>query len=162
MADSSSDKAKETVNDVTDPIARTYSHHSSEEAIEEEQEIAKAQLRNGGDDNSDDIKIGGSRDDSDDDKAEKRAELERMKSSVTMTSLASTTPTAHPNYTQKPWYKQPNPLRWGKIPPIPKERKVCPEHKASFFSLVFFGWMGSLMTVSMRSKPRRSRRFSCF
>ncbi|KAM7195265.1 P-loop containing nucleoside triphosphate hydrolase protein [Rhypophila sp. PSN 637] len=151
MADSSSsDKGKETISDVPDRIARTYSHHSSDEPIEEEQEIAKAQLRKTDDDDSDDIEREQSRDDSDDDKAEKRAELLRMQSSATATSVASTTPTAQPNYTPKPWYKQPNPMRWGKIPPVPKEREVCPEYKANFFSQLFFGWMGSLMTTGYK------------
>ncbi|KAM7188324.1 P-loop containing nucleoside triphosphate hydrolase protein [Naviculisporaceae sp. PSN 640] len=147
----SDDKGKETLSDVPDPIARTQSHQSSDEPVEEEQKIVKAQLKRDDNDDSDELGISRSRDDSeDDDKAEKRAELQRMKSSATATSFASTTPTAQPNYTPKPWYKQPNPLRWGKIPSVPKERKVCPEHKASFFSLVFFGWMGSLMTTGYK------------
>lgn len=152
MAGSSSEnKGKETLSDVPDPIARTHSHQSSDEPVEEEQKIAKAQLGSNDNDKTENIETGRSRDDSeDDDNAERRAELQRMKSSATATSLASTTPTAQPNYTPKPWYKQPNPLRWGKIPPVPKERKVCPEHKAGFFSLIFFGWMGSLMTTGYK------------
>ena len=151
MADSSSDKGKRNANDlVPDPIARTYSQGSSEEPIEDEKRIAEAQLRRNDDGDSDEIERAGADGGED---PEKRAELGRMKSYATGTSAASTTPTTHANYKQKPWYKQPNPLRWGKIPPVPQERKVCPEHKAGFFSLLFFQWMAPLMTVSLRSYP---------
>ncbi len=44
-----------------------------------------------------------------------------------------------------------NPLRWGKIPPIPEERIVCPEVDAGFFSKLIFHWQASMMRV--RSLP---------
>jgi hypothetical protein len=76
--------------------------------------------------------------------AERRNDLNRLRSTATATSVASTTPAARlPE--QKPWYKQPNPLRWGKIPPVSEEKEVCPEHKAGFFSVLFFGWIAPLM-----------------
>lgn len=76
--------------------------------------------------------------------ADRRNDLNRMRSTATATSVASTTPTGRlPE--QKPWYKQPNPLRWGKIPPVSQEKEVCPEHKAGFFSLLFFQWIAPLM-----------------
>lgn len=75
----------------------------------------------------------------------KRPELSRNKSSAA-TSVTSTRPSVPPPV-QKPWYKQPNPLRWGKIPEIPDERRVSPEYKAGFFSALIFQWMSSLMQV---------------
>ncbi|KAK0636181.1 P-loop containing nucleoside triphosphate hydrolase protein [Bombardia bombarda] len=64
--------------------------------------------------------------------------------------MVSTTTGHQPIKESKPWYKQPNPLRWGKIPPVPKENAVCPEYKASFFSILFFGWMGPLMQTGYK------------
>jgi len=75
-----------------------------------------------------------------------RPSMDRLRSYATATSVTSA-PSAHfPE--PKPWYKQPNPMRWGKIPPIPEERKVCGEHNAGFFSKLIFHWMGPLMNVS--------------
>ncbi|KAB5563095.1 P-loop containing nucleoside triphosphate hydrolase protein [Coniochaeta sp. 2T2.1] len=81
---------------------------------------------------------------------EERARLKRTKSSVTDASVTTAATSRHPERDSKPWYKTPNPLRWGKIPPIPKERDVCPEYNAGFFSLLFFGWMGPLMTTGYK------------
>jgi ATP-binding cassette subfamily C (CFTR/MRP) protein 1 len=41
-----------------------------------------------------------------------------------------------------------NPLRWQKVPPVPKERIVSREYGANFFSVVSFQWMAPLMHVS--------------
>lgn len=80
-----------------------------------------------------------------DDDADKRPNLDRMRTTATATSVATTAATARlPE--QKPWYKEPNPLRWGKILPVPSEREVCPEHKAGFFSLLTFQWIAPLMS----------------
>lgn len=49
----------------------------------------------------------------------------------------------------KPWYKKMNPMRWGGIPDIPKERIVSREYQAGFFSKLTFYWMNPLMTVSL-------------
>lgn len=49
----------------------------------------------------------------------------------------------------KPWYRTPNPLRWGGIPPIPDERIVSPEYKAGFLSLLTFAWITPMMVVSL-------------
>ncbi|KAH8908657.1 P-loop containing nucleoside triphosphate hydrolase protein [Coniochaeta sp. PMI_546] len=81
---------------------------------------------------------------------EERARLDRTKSSVTDASVTTVATSRHPERNSKPWYKTPNPLRWGKIPPIPKERKVCPEYNAGFFSLLFFQWMAPLMTTGYK------------
>lgn len=49
---------------------------------------------------------------------------------------------------KKKWYNRANPLRWGRKPPVPETRGVCPEYHASWFSLITFQWMAPLMTVS--------------
>lgn len=48
---------------------------------------------------------------------------------------------------EKTWKQKLNPLRWGKIPEIPKEPIISREYGASIFSQVFFNWMTPLMTV---------------
>jgi len=50
---------------------------------------------------------------------------------------------------KKPWYKKINPLKWGKIPPVPETRRVSREYNAPFLSLVYFQWMAPLMSVSI-------------
>lgn len=80
------------------------------------------------------------------DNGSRQAELDRLRTVGTATSLASTTAvTTNQLPEQKPWYKQPNPLRWGKIPPVPKEKEVCPEHTAGFFNSLVFQWIAPLM-----------------
>ncbi|KAL2196226.1 P-loop containing nucleoside triphosphate hydrolase protein [Corynascus similis CBS 632.67] len=77
--------------------------------------------------------------------ADGRDGLNRLRSTATATSVTSTAATNRlPE--QKPWYKQPNPLRWGKIPPVPKQKEVCPEYKAGFFSSLVFQWIAPLMS----------------
>ncbi|KAK3952146.1 P-loop containing nucleoside triphosphate hydrolase protein [Pseudoneurospora amorphoporcata] len=80
---------------------------------------------------------------------EKRAGLNRMGTNATNTSV-TTAATIHPHSEPKPWYKQPNPLRWGKIEPIPEARRPSPEHNASFFNSLFFSWMGPLMSTGYK------------
>ena len=60
-------------------------------------------------------------------------------------SAATTVPTVA---AKKPWYKTPNPMKWGSIPPIPTERGVSREATAGWFSLLTFQWMAPVMTVS--------------
>ena len=48
---------------------------------------------------------------------------------------------------KKPWYKRMNPLKWGKKPPVPKERIVSREYGANFFSKLTWQWMAPLMAV---------------
>jgi len=77
--------------------------------------------------------------------ADRRDDINRLRSMATATSVTSTTATNRlPE--PKPWYKQPNPLRWGAIPPVPAEKEVCPEHTAGFFSLLVFQWIAPLMS----------------
>lgn len=53
---------------------------------------------------------------------------------------------------KKKWYKRANPLKWGAKPPVPKEKSVCPEFVAGFFSRLTFQWMHPLMVVSIFSQ----------
>jgi hypothetical protein len=77
--------------------------------------------------------------------ADGRNDLDRLRTIATATSVTSTTATNRlPE--QKPWYRQPNPLRCGKIPPVPKEKAVSPEHTAGFFSSLVFQWIAPLMS----------------
>lgn len=48
---------------------------------------------------------------------------------------------------KKPWYKNLNPLKRGKAPPVPAERTVSKEYGASFLSILTFQWMAPLMKV---------------
>ncbi|KAH8887388.1 hypothetical protein GQ53DRAFT_292786 [Thozetella sp. PMI_491] len=120
--------------DLGDPIAATYSHQGQDEPVEEEKEIATANLTSADDD------VGSS----DPDDREKAAELSRARSAATEASVV-TSATSRQLHEQKPWYKTPNPLRWGKMPPVPEQRSPCPEATAGFFSALFFSWMGTLM-----------------
>ena len=79
----------------------------------------------------------------------------RAKSYATTTSAVTRTDShvdAPPK--KKPWYRKVNPLRWGKIPPVPETRGVSREYNASFFSLVYFQWMAPIMSV--RLSPLRA------
>ena len=67
---------------------------------------------------------------------------------ATSASGASATTTATTVPEKKPWYKTPNPMKWGAIPPIPTERRVSREATAGWFSLLTFQWMAPVMTVS--------------
>ena len=51
---------------------------------------------------------------------------------------------------KQPWYGRLNPLRWGKMPPIPRERTICPEYGASWLSKLTFEWMTPIMRVGYR------------
>lgn len=85
-----------------------------------------------------------------DEKRAERAELSHVQSYATDASGLTRTTTrlsVAPPPPQKPWYKTPNPLRWGSIPPVPKERQVSREYGASVFSILTFQWMAPLMSV---------------
>lgn len=70
--------------------------------------------------------------------------LDVTKSVATDASYATSPPATK----ARPWYRQVNPLRWGGVPPVPKERIVSREYTAGFFSKLTFQWMTPLMTVS--------------
>lgn len=97
-------------------------------------------------------------DDDDDDGIETAVSANRLKATksvATDASVATGAPSTVQPLPSKPWYKQPNPLRWGKIPPVPEERIISREYKASFFSKLTFQWMTPLMTVSATSPKCR-------
>ncbi|KAJ3569157.1 hypothetical protein NPX13_g6177 [Xylaria arbuscula] len=81
-----------------------------------------------------------------------REELKRTASHVTdaSTLTRTTTRASVPTTPPKPWYKTPNPLRWGSIPPVPKERQESAEARAGFFSRLTFQWMAPLMNVGYK------------
>ncbi|KAI1377370.1 ATP-binding cassette transporter protein YOR1-like protein [Hypoxylon crocopeplum] len=86
-----------------------------------------------------------------DEKRVDREELKRTQSYATDASaITRTTSRASAPPPKKPWYKTPNPLRWGPIPPVPKERQVSREYKASFLSKLTFQWMAPLMNVGYK------------
>ena len=148
MADSPPPPPKAGENTIPpDPLAQSgFSQTSRGEPVEEEKETADAQLSRRDSSDGDDIEriVTGT----DVGEGVKRNELNRMKSYATATSATSAAPPTLP--VQKPWYKQPNPLRWGKVPEIPEERKVSPEYKAGFFGKLAFSWMGPLMTTGYK------------
>lgn len=78
---------------------------------------------------------------------DKKPALQHTKSYATTTSAVTRTE-SNVEPPKKPWYKYYNPLRWGKIPPVPETRQVCREYNAPFLSLVYFQWMAPLMSVS--------------
>ncbi|KAH8167726.1 hypothetical protein CIB48_g493 [Xylaria polymorpha] len=81
-----------------------------------------------------------------------RDELKRTQSYVTETSTITRTTTraSVPASSKKPWYKTPNPLLWGSVPPVPKEKQESREATAGFFSKLTFQWMAPLMTVGYK------------
>ncbi len=84
----------------------------------------------------------------------KHEKLEAVRSSATEVSITSTaTPPADPRLPpRKPWYRTPNPLQWGRVPPVPSssERIVSREHGASFFSRLTFQWMTPIMSTGYK------------
>ncbi|KAI1813566.1 ATP-binding cassette transporter protein [Poronia punctata] len=81
-----------------------------------------------------------------------REELKRTQSYATdaSTLTRTTTRASVPARSKKPWYKTPNPLLWGSVPPVPKERQESPEPSAGFFSKLTFNWMAPLMDVGYK------------
>lgn len=81
------------------------------------------------------------------------AETEKVQAASSSTrSAASTDETKAADFDVQPqskrkWYRNLNPLRLQKIPPVPSERTVSREYGASFFSVVSFQWMSPLMKV---------------
>ncbi|ORY72005.1 uncharacterized protein BCR38DRAFT_405019 [Pseudomassariella vexata] len=84
---------------------------------------------------------------------EKRTEREEVRRTQSHTTDISTVTRAATSAfdknceTKKSWYKTPNPLRWGRIPPVPEKREESREYKAGFFSKLTFQWMAPLMNV---------------
>lgn len=68
-----------------------------------------------------------------------RGTLSRLQSGTSAyTDISEDTETK--SFKRGKWYKT-NPLKWGAIPPVPKEREVCPEYTANFFSRLTWQWM---------------------
>lgn len=86
--------------------------------------------------------------DNDDDGNGRTNRLVATKSFATDTSVATGREPLPHVPADRPWYKKMNPLRWGGVPPVPDEREVSGEYKASFFSKVTWSWMTPLMVVS--------------
>lgn len=84
----------------------------------------------------------------DDDKATEPV-LAQARSHTTSASGAPTISTM--TNEQKPWYRNWNPLRWGSVAPVPKERVISPEAQAGVWSRLIFSWVGPVMVVSLRS-----------
>ncbi|KAK8017660.1 hypothetical protein PG993_013986 [Apiospora rasikravindrae] len=82
---------------------------------------------------------------------QERQEMKRTQSQATeFSNLTRETSRASVPPKSKPWYKQPNPLRWGSIPPVPTERQVSREYNAGFLSRLTFQWMAPLMNVGYK------------
>lgn len=83
-----------------------------------------------------------------------REELKRTQSYATDASTITRTTTRNsvPAASKKPWYKTPNPLLWGSVPPVPKEKQESREAQAGFFSRLTFQWMAPLMNVRNTKK----------
>ncbi|KAI1180948.1 P-loop containing nucleoside triphosphate hydrolase protein [Nemania sp. FL0916] len=81
-----------------------------------------------------------------------REELKRTQSYATDASVITRTTTraSVPTASKKPWYKTPNPLLWGPIPPVPKVKQESREASAGFFSKLTFQWMAPLMDVGYK------------
>lgn len=78
---------------------------------------------------------------------ERRTGLEPAQTyATTASALTGTESQAAPP--EKPWYKKVNPLKWGKVPPVPEVRTASREYNASFFSLLYFQWVAPIMRVS--------------
>jgi len=79
-----------------------------------------------------------------------RSELERSTSSWTSSSAESNGSDSQKSIVQEKqtWSEKLNPLKRKHKPPIPRERGVCPEYNANFWSLLTFQWMAPLMHVS--------------
>jgi ATP-binding cassette subfamily C (CFTR/MRP) protein 1 len=88
---------------------------------------------------------------------EKRRDFHRSKSYATNTSEVTRTE-SHVDEPpkKKPWYKNLNPLKWGKVPPVPETRQVSREYNAPFLSIIYFQWMAPLMSVSLLQAAKTS------
>lgn len=141
--------------------------NSERENVEEEKEIAEAALQghrvdrdeDDYDDAAEAMDDYHSESDSNNEKekakatTETRQQVHRTRSYATDASATTQATSHHPadeNQAKKPWYRKINPLRWGKAPPVPEEREVSHEHKASFFSQLFFMWQGPLMVTGYK------------
>lgn len=140
--------------------------NSEREHVEEEKEIAEAAMQGRSlDRDDDDYDDAGealddyhSESDSNNEKekakaTETRQQVHRTRSYATDASATTQATSHHPadeSQAKKPWYRKVNPLRWGKVPPVPEVREVSREHKAGFFSQLFFLWQSGLMQTGYK------------
>ena len=76
--------------------------------------------------------------------------LQRTISTATeATDVTSIHDTKPENTERPPWHYRWNPLK-RKVPPVPKERQISREYRASFLSLLTFQWINPLMTVGYK------------
>lgn len=87
--------------------------------------------------------------DSDVEDEKPRAKLTTTKSYATDATATSAGPEPAQGG-KKGWRRVINPLRWGSIPPVPEERIVSREYKASFLSKMVFAWMAPIMTAGYK------------
>ncbi|KAL9471438.1 hypothetical protein ACSS6W_009379 [Trichoderma asperelloides] len=139
MADHGEEKETQASKAVADSNA--ISIQSTSESGSESGNAAHLNEKHG-----DDIERIESRSDQEDDAP--KEPLAATRSYATDASVATTS--AAVRYAEKPWYKKLNPMRWGAIPEIPKERIVSREYQAGFFSRLTFQWMNPLMTAGYK------------
>ncbi|KAI1106117.1 ATP-binding cassette transporter protein YOR1-like protein [Jackrogersella minutella] len=85
-----------------------------------------------------------------DEKLAGREELKHTQSYATDTSTVTRTTSRATVPAKKSWLRKLNPLRWGSIPPVPKERQVSREYTAGFLSKLTFHWMAPFMDVGYK------------
>ncbi|KAI1776106.1 ATP-binding cassette transporter protein YOR1-like protein [Hypoxylon cercidicola] len=85
-----------------------------------------------------------------DEKRVDRSELKHTRSYATDASGIARTDSRASVPVTRTWYKTLNPLLWGSIPPVPKERQISREYGAGFFSKLTFQWMAPLMSVGYK------------
>lgn len=86
-----------------------------------------------------------------------RSNLARVSSTATSIQTnnselteVTTVPSKAREPVKQPWTHRINPLKRGKPPPVPEERILSREYKASFLSLLTFQWINPLMTTGYR------------
>lgn len=83
------------------------------------------------------------------DKQSTRGSLQRMQSGSSAFTDVSEESDAKSSIRRKKWYRT-NPLKWGPVPPVPKQREVSPEYTAGVFSRLTWQWMQPLMNVGYK------------
>lgn len=92
----------------------------------------------------------GKKDGADVDTRSQRGTLSRLHTgNSTYTDMSDDTDAKSASLKRRKWYRT-NPLKWGAIPPVPKERKVSPEYSANIFSRLTWQWMQPLMNVGYK------------
>lgn len=139
----------------TDPIGAVNATNTREPLATEDEQAYVEKLESG---NASGSSRGGDGDaDADDADAEaapkpQKLDLKQTKSYATSASGLSRTESNIIEAKPKPWHKKLNPLRWGAVAPVPKEKGASREYKAGFFSQLTFQWMAPLMHVSIFSR----------